>query len=220
MNKSSQHEGKRTVFNTVMLYMLAFAKIIFPLIVLPFLTRTLSIECYGAVAYVKSVMAYAQIIIDFGFNMSSVKDIVRAKDNESINYVVGDTIIARILLGVLSFAFITLLSLTVPILEDYTWLLFLSFLPSLLSAFLLDFFFRGIEKMHLVSIIFVLMKTVSTILTIVFVQDDSEVLLIPIIDIVGTIVAISISWFIFYRYGYEFKCDGVKSAFFRIFHQI
>ena len=212
MNNNTPNESKRTLSNTIMLYLLAFAKIVFPLLTLPFLTRTLSVECYGVVSYVKSVISYAQIIIDFGFIFSSVKQIVKAKDKDDVNYIVGETILAKLLLSIVALGFIIFLSLTVPILQNYRLLLFLSFVSPLLSSFLLDFFFRGIEKMHMVSVIFVSMKTISTILTILSVRNDSHVLLIPLFDIISSLAAIFLSWFIFAKLGYRFKCGGIRKA--------
>ena len=39
--------------NTIMLYGMSIAKIVFPLLTLPYLTRVLSVESYGVVSYVK-----------------------------------------------------------------------------------------------------------------------------------------------------------------------
>ena len=154
-----------TIFNTVMLYLLTAAKTIFPLITLPYLARVLSVSCYGVVSYVKAVVGYAQIITDFGFMYSAVKDIVVAKNNtEKISEIIGDTVISKLILSISAFVVIMLLSCKIQILKDNWLYLCLSLCVPILSSFLMDFLFRGIEKMHIITIIFVLMKTISTIL--------------------------------------------------------
>ena len=55
-------ETKKTIKNTIMLFLMTFAKIIFPLVTLPYLTRILSPDAYGGVSYVKSCMVYMQLI--------------------------------------------------------------------------------------------------------------------------------------------------------------
>lgn len=213
MKEVKNTKYKKTFFNTLMLYLLAMAKIIFPLITLPYLTRVLSVETYGALSYVKSIIAYAQTAIDFGFILSAVKDIVNSnREKESTSRIVGNTIVAKLLLAALSFIVILVLSFAIPILRNYTLLLFLSFLPPLLSCFLLDFFFRGIEKMHMVSIVFVLMKTISTILTVLLIKGDRQVLLVPIFDATSSICAIIVTWIIYKKLGYGIKFDGIKAA--------
>ena len=64
-----------------MLYGMSIAKIVFPLLTLPYLTRVLSVESYGVVSYVKAVMQYMQLGVDFGFMLSGTRDIVKAKND-------------------------------------------------------------------------------------------------------------------------------------------
>ena len=111
---------KRTLSNTFMLNLLTFAKMIIPLVTLPYLTRVLSAEAYGTVSYVKSVIAYTQLVVDFGFIISSTKDIVDAAGNRNkINEIVSSTILARLLLSIFAIAVGIILSFVVPILSGY-----------------------------------------------------------------------------------------------------
>ena len=112
-------KNKNIVNNTIMLMIFNIAKIIFPFITLPYLTRVLTTNAYGTVAYVKTIMTYMQILVDFGFVLSATKDIVNYKNNkEKLEYVVGDTLLARIILGVIGLIIILILSFTLPILRN------------------------------------------------------------------------------------------------------
>lgn len=73
----------KVVINTIALYGMNFAKILFPLATLPYLTRVLSLDGYGLVVYVKAIMQYFQLFIDFGFILSGTRDIVIAKKNRA-----------------------------------------------------------------------------------------------------------------------------------------
>ena len=64
--------------NSLMLMAMNIAKMLFPLLTLPYLTRVLSTDCYGSVVYVKSVTTYLQLLVDFGFVLSATKSIVQA----------------------------------------------------------------------------------------------------------------------------------------------
>lgn len=210
---SCAKNGRKLFFNTAMLYLLAIAKILFPLVTLPYLTRVLSVEAYGAVSYVKSIISYAQIVIDFGFILSSVRDIVNAnREKDTTSRTVGNTIVAKLMLAAAAFVAILILAFVVPTLRDYKVLLFLSFIPPFLSCFLLDFFFRGIEKMHIVSVIYVSMKAISTVLTIMLIKGDQHLLLIPVFDAISSLVAIFITWCIYKKTGFSVKFDGIKGA--------
>lgn len=184
--------------NTMWLFIFNIAKILFPFVTLPYLTRVLSTETYGVVTYVKTVMTYMQIFVDFGFVLSGTKNIVNAissNDKNKIGIVIGDTICARILLGIVGFAIIFALSLCLPILRENMLYTFLSYFVVFESIFLLDFLFRGFEKMHVIAIRFVLMKTISTLLTFVLIKNDSNVILIPIMDIISSTIAVILVYF-------------------------
>lgn len=184
---------KKIVKNTTMLIMFNIAKIIFPFVTLPYLTRVLSVETYGSVAYIKTVMNYMQIIVDFGFVLSATKDIVKIRnEKEKMEYVIGDTMIARIIMGLLGLLILILLSSVLPILRDNFLYTLLSYAVVFSSIFLMDFLFRGLEIMHVITIRFILMKIISTVLTFIFVKNDSNLLLIPIFDILSSLVAVAL----------------------------
>ena len=208
---------KGTAGNTIMLYIMAFIKLILPLATLPYLTRMLSEEMYGMVSYVKATMTYMQLIIDFGFIYSSVKDIVNAKnDKEKIGFIVGHTYLAKTLLIGVAFAVALCMFVAIPILRANFLFSLLSFVAVAISAYMADFLFRGIEKMHIITIIFVIMRTISTTLTFVVIHNDSDVLLIPILDILSYIIAILISQVWVARLGINIKINNLKTALYML----
>ncbi len=208
---------KNTAKNTVLLYMLTFAKMIFPLITLPYLTRVLTTDSYGVVTYVKSCMTYLHVLVDFGFLYSAVKDIVNCNgDEKKIGKATSEVLVARVLLAIFSLIVAVVLCFCVPILKDYFVFTMLSAVAVALTSFLLDFLFRGLEKMHVLTIVFVIMRGLTTALTFVLVKGDNDLLLIPILDIIGNLCASVIS--ICFAYGYKIKLSfpKIKNAFLRL----
>ena len=200
----------RIAKNTVMLMIFNISKILFPFITLPYLTRILSTDTYGSVTYVKTVMTYMQILVDFGFILSATKDIVKSReDKQKMGYVIGDTLIARIILGIVGLFIVVVLSFTLPILRENILYTILSYFVVFESIFLMDFLFRGIEKMHIITIRFIIMKTISTILTFFLIKNDADVIFIPILDIISSAIAIMLVF-------YEIKKMKIKMHFSRI----
>ena len=118
----------RIIKNTSMLYLLNISKMIFPLITLPYLTRVLSVDCYGTVSYVKAVMQYMQLIVDFGFILSGTRDIVINKnDSKALSEETGDILAAKILLSGIAFIVLCGLIVFIPILSSFGKL----FLPTM-----------------------------------------------------------------------------------------
>ncbi|MBQ7346632.1 MAG: oligosaccharide flippase family protein [Clostridia bacterium] len=199
--------------NTIMLYLMSIAKLILPLLTLPYLTRVLSEETYGMVSYVKSCMTYMQLIVDFGFILSSVKDIVNAnEDKTKIGYITGNTFLSKLLLCIFAGVVLVVMCFTIPILQLDIIFVILSFISVVTTVFLADFLFRGIEKMQYITIIFVVTKIISTTLTFLFVKGDQTVLWIPILDIIAHLVAVSITFFIIHKLNIPVRVSGIKSC--------
>ena len=199
--------------NTIMLYLMTFAKMIFPLITLPYLTRVLSVDGYAVVAYVKSAMSYMQIIIDFGFLLSATKDIVKVSDDKNmVSKILGETLQAKILLAIIAFIVIFITTIAIPMLRENLFYTMLAYFSVALTILLPDFLFRGIEQMQAITIRFIIMRGIATALTFVVIKGDSQLLLIPVLDIIGTIAAIIWTWFEIHKLGYKMIWVEWKTA--------
>lgn len=196
--------NKRIVSNAFMLYLMTFAKMIFPLLTLPYLTRILSVDGYAVVSYVKSAMVYMQILLDFGFLLSATKDIVKVIDNsQSVSEILGETLQAKFLLAILASIAISIAIFTIPMLRENVLYTYLSFGAILMSILLPDFLFRGIEQMQAITIRFIIMRGIATVLTFVVIKGDEQLLLIPVLDIIGTLAAVVWTWLEIKKIGYR-----------------
>ena len=192
----------KLVLNTAMLYVMNIAKLIFPFLTLPYLTRVLSVEGYAMVSYVKTVMQYMQLTVDFGFMLSATTAIVAVYgDGKKIGSVVSHTILAKLLLCGAALAVLCAMTASIELLRQNALYVFLSFVTVALSAFLVDYLFRGLEQMQEITIRFVTMKGIATALTFLFVRGDGDLLWIPVLDILGTLVSLVLVWIRVRHYG-------------------
>ncbi len=204
---------KNVVKNTGMLLALNIAKMFFPFVTLPYLTRVLSVDAYGTVAYVKTVMSYMQILVDFGFVLSATKDVIQAKHNkDELEHVIGDTIVGKMLLGLGALLVLLVLIAALPILRNNALYTLLSYVVVFESIFLLEFLFRGLEIMHVITIRFIVMKTLSTLLTFALVKSDADLLLIPLFDILSSLVAVLMAAYEVWKLGLRPKFTGIQKA--------
>lgn len=199
--------------NTFMLYIMSFVKLVLPLVTMPYLTRVLSEESYGLISYVRSYMTYIQLFVDFGFILSSVKDIVKAgDDNKKIGTIAGNTFVAKSILCVAAAVLMFIICLTVETLRINWFYVLLSFLSVATTVFLADFLFRGIEKMHYITITFLITRSISTVLTFVLVKDDSTMIWIPILEIIAHIISMVISLAILKKLEITIKMGHLKDC--------
>jgi len=196
MNKSKTNLFKnRFINNTVMLYVMTFAKYVFPLITFPYLTRVLEPDMYGVVTYMTATVSYFGILTDFGFNLSATKKIAENQDNTSlIGEVLGTVLQAKILLGAISLIIFTFMMPFISILRENILLGYLYLISILLNIWLPDFLFRGIEKMEIITTRFIMSKSVVTILIFIFINSKADVILVPVLNIIGGLVAIFFTW--------------------------
>ena len=126
-----------------MLYIMNIAKLVFPLITLPYLTRVLSVDCYGVVSYVKATMVYAQLIVDFGFMLSGVKAITEAREStDRVSVITGNDVMAKGMLSLAALAVIMTAAMFIDILKDNLLYTVLAFVPIALSTLLMEFPFQ------------------------------------------------------------------------------
>lgn len=183
---------KRNILtNSFWLLLFQFFKIIFPIITLPYLTRIMTTEAYGVVSYTKTIMTYMQLFVDFGFMLSGTKDIIKALGKKNkVQKAFEETYTARLILGIMGFGLVLAISLVLPLARANILFVFLSYVAVFLTIFLFDFYFRGIEKMHIITIRFAIMKILSTLALFTFVKSDKDMLLIPLLDILAAAIAI------------------------------
>ena len=184
-------KDNKLVNNTIMMYLMTVAKLVIPLISLPYLTRVLSVDCYGSVAFVKSLLNYFQIFIDFGFLLSATKDIMfYLNKNESPNKVIGDSMFAQLILCCFAVVAGIICVFSFQILKGFELYTLLSLLNCLLAVFLFEYVFKAYEQMGKIAVRYVIMKVIALILTLIFVKSDKDILLIPIFDIISSLIAI------------------------------
>ena len=207
---------KVLVNNTIMMYLLTIAKLVVPLISLPYLTRVLSVDCYGTVSFVKSLISYMQVLVDFGFLLSGTKDIVDIiKNNGNPKQAIGNTLYAQLILSLISAVLMLVCSFSFNIIDGYVIFSMLSVVPVILSVFLFEYVFKAYEKMDKIAIKFIVMKVVSLILTLIFVKNDGDVYLMPIFDILGSLTVVFMTFVQLKKMNIQvdFKFSKIKQAF-------
>lgn len=187
---SSVKSHKSFYKNTVWQYGLQIVKYLFPLITLPYLTRVLEPEGYAFYAYVVSFMSFAQVFVDFGFNLSGTKKVARAESVAEENRIVGAVEQARLVLCVIAGIAVMIIASLLPITRGNLLYVFLAFLAVCGKGLVPDFLFQGHEHMGPITTRFLVSKSISTVLTFVFVHSMSDILWVPVLDILSNSIAL------------------------------
>lgn len=207
-NKSS-----RLAKNALLLYVLTFSNYFLGLLLYPYLTRVLSIEGFGLVGFSMAYVLVFQVIVEFGFMISTTASISRNRSNiKKVSGIVSSVIYAKTLLAIGSATLFILSMIFVPILREHFFIVSLFLISSILSAMLPDFYFRGMEKMKIITLRTVGVRLLSLLLVMVLVHEDSQIVLIPLSFIVCNIAALYLTIREMRKQGVEFKHTKLRRA--------
>lgn len=184
---------RKFYLNTLWQYVLQFIKYLLPLLTLPYLTRILEPDGYAVYAYVASFMTFAQTFVDFGFNLSGTKGVASARDDE-LGLLVGSISQARIALCFLAGVTCAVIGSFIPILRENAAYAVLAYIAVCGRGLAPDFLFQGKEQMAPITLRYLVSKGSSTLLTFVFVKSSDDLLWVPALDIIASVIALDWSF--------------------------
>ena len=173
----------RIVQNTGYLTIIECVHLILPFVALPYIIHTVGMDRYGMVVFAQTIILYFNIFINFGFNISSVKDVALLRDNKKeLNYLVSSVLTIKAILFLISFVVLLLCIAFVPKLSEYKTLLLYSFIFCLSEVLFPVWYFQGVEKMKYITFVkssSILLYTISVFL---FVRTKSDYEYVPLLQ--------------------------------------
>jgi len=187
---------KNLISNTLFLYLLTFSTYLFGLATVPYLTRVLGAITYGKTGVALAYMSYVAIIMDLGFILSATQKVVENKNNlEYIGKLLFSVTAAKTFLGII----VTILFISYVLISDNMrsdlWFYLFYLIAYLVNAFLPDFFYRGIEKMKVITYRTLLVKAIFMCSTFVLVRQETDYWKVPLITLIGNSIAIVIMYY-------------------------
>ena len=181
--------------NTLWQYGLQILKYLFPLLLIPYLTRILGTEGYAVYAYVLSFMGVVQTIADFGFTLSGTKKVVDLRgDTAALSRLVGAITVARLMLLCGLFFCVMVVTRFIPFLAENTVYVIWAFFATAGRTVLPDFIFQGNERMGPLTTRYFASKGVQVALTILLVRGPGDLILVAVADVLSEIVDIAWSY--------------------------
>lgn len=181
--------------NTLWQYGLQILKYLFPLLLIPYLTRILGTEGYAVYAYVLSFMGVVQTIADFGFTLSGTKKVVDLRgDTAALSRLVGAITVARLVLLCGLFFCVMVVTRFIPIMAENTVYVIWAFFATAGRTVLPDFIFQGNERMGPLTTRYFASKGVQVALTILLVRGPGDLILVAVADVLSEIVDIAWSY--------------------------
>lgn len=109
------HKNRKLFSNAAYLYVLQGINYLLPLIAIPYLLRVLKTDTFGKLVFYGAFMAYFQIVLDYGFNLSATRDASLLKnDPHKLSFLFFSVLIIKIALLIICVVFLTILLFLSP----------------------------------------------------------------------------------------------------------
>lgn len=206
---------KKLLKNTLFLYILVFSGYFFSLITVPYQTRVLGPELFGKIGWAMATMSYFALVLDFGYMLSATERIAKHRDDKhEIERIVGAVTLNKLLFALIGLLMVLVMAFSWSKMNDDPWFYVLCYLSTAITSFMLDFFYRGIEEMQIITIRSVAIRAFFTICIFIFLREKSDYWIIPTLNFIGGAIATSfVYWHMIVKLGYRFTIPSLSFCF-------
>ena len=177
-----------------------------PLLALPFLFIKLGSEYYGLIAFSYSVSLFLNVLVDFGFDLYSTREIsINRDDKIKTDKIFSVTMVSKSLLLLTSFLILIVLIFTTEKFKINSYVYYLMFFIVIGNYLSPLWYFQGMEKMRYVTIINSISKFLSFLPMFVFIKSSDDLIYAPLFYAIGYLVSGLLSlWITFYQFKVRF----------------
>lgn len=172
---------------------------------IPFLISKIGINNYGLYAFAMALVLFFVNLLNYGFNLSTVREIAKNKNNpKKLQALFNEVLSVKLFLFVLLFSVFLLLIYLVPQFSRYKLLYLYSSLLLFGDLFSLRWFFMGIEKMKFIAWIHFFGVGIFVVLVLLNIRNADDFERIPLYQAIGMSFTSFIS-FVWVVRKYKFK---------------
>lgn len=162
---------KNTVYNIIK----TLSTIIFPLIIFPYVSRTLLPENIGKVNWSKTFVTYFQLIASLGISTYAVRTCSQKKDNkEGLSKVASEIFSINVLSTIIAYALLFLILLIYSKTDEYTILIIIYSTTILFTTLGMEYLNSAMEDFRYITIRTVFFQLLSLVLILLFVRNKDD----------------------------------------------
>ena len=211
-NIANTEDKKRLLSNFFSLSILQTFTYILPLLTLPYLVRVLGSEKFGLVVFAQAFIIFFNILVDYGFNLSATREIsVNRENKEKLTEIFSSVMSIKFILIGISFTILSIIIFSFEKFSNNIDLYYLTFLWVIGQALFPIWYFQGLEKMKYITIVNITSKLIFTIAIFIFIQNETDYILVPILNGLGFIIGGILSlWIVHKDFNQKFQIQSFK----------
>ena len=165
---------------------LKISAFIFPLITLPYITRTLGAVGNGKVAFASSVITYFSMFAQLGIPTYGIRACAKCRDDQDkLTQTVQELLLINIVAVVIAYLALIVCELSIPKLQEESGLILINSITLILNMFGMEWLYQAIEQYQYITIRNLFFKIVSIVLMFVFVHDPNDYIIYGAISVVS-----------------------------------
>jgi PST family polysaccharide transporter len=165
----------KLVHDALALYGVQLCRKALPLIIIPFLARTLAPAGWGLVAFMQALAEFLVLAIEFGFSFSGTREIARYQDNpRKCGEVMTGVLSAQVVLAVACTICAAIIASMIPVLHAHPLLVAAGLCYAVFQGFAPLWFFQGLERMKLCAMLEIAGKVAGCICIFAFVRSPDD----------------------------------------------
>jgi len=207
INKIKSIKNNRLVNNFSYLALISIFQKILPFIAIPYIVMTIGVEKFGLITFSSAIIAYFQLIVNYGFDSIATKNISLHRDSkEQYSKHFLSVIISKLIMFIFSLFLLFLLLYLIDALYVDRFVYIFS-IGLMFNAFLFPIWFlQGVEQMKYIAIFTVIGRIIYTASIFIFIQNESDYLLIPLLNSISyVIIAVGSFFFVVKKFQIIFK---------------
>jgi PST family polysaccharide transporter len=188
-------KDKFPLANVATLWLIYGVRLVIPVLILPLLTRVVSGSSFGLYLYTLSFSSWFTVFIEYGFTLSSTREIAVAHNIDEIRSIVERTQAARALLVILSLAVFLPSFLVIEIVQrNPTWAV-VAWLMAIFSGYSPVYYFQGRERLKIVGVVEVVAGITTLVFVVLVVKGDENFFIFPaFLVVVRFLVCATLVW--------------------------
>lgn len=205
-------ERKVVMGNFVSLTALQAITYVLPVIILPYLFRTLGPEKFGLIAFAQAFAQYFMILTDYGFGVSATREISLCRNEHAkVCRIFSSVMTVKVALALVSLLVLSVLVALIPKFRN-DWMVYaLSFGAVAGNTLFPVWFFQGTEKMKHIADLNIVGGLLYALLVFFLVKGPGDYLMVPLINSsVFLITGILAQHIAFSRFGMSFRFPGYR----------
>lgn len=182
MNEASQQAPMPKVhsvtFNAIMNTILTASNAVLGLITVPYVTRVLSVQGYGAVGFAQNVSSWFSVFCMFGIPLYGVRECAKVRDDErALATLVKELLILLTVFTLASLSVFAVCIVLVPQFRAQAPLMWIFLVNVLISSYGAEWFFQAIEQYRYITVRSIAFKALALVAILLLIKHPSDYVL-------------------------------------------